>query len=220
MRFPALIVALTSLSLSPASAQSLVGRWDLTVTAPDATFPSWMEVVQKGGSPQVRIGGRVASVHPAKDVKLEKSHITFVTNEFFGKKVVVNWDITEKDGKLTGVQKREDGIVARLTGERAPALDRKAPSAWSAPVPLFNGRDLTGWEPLVTEQGKSPVNQWKVINGELVNQAPGANIRTTQTFQDFKLHVEFNCPQGGNSGIYLRDRGIAADPREHEGDRR
>jgi hypothetical protein len=191
-------------SLLPA--QSLTGRWDLTIVAPDATFPSWLEVTQKESAPAVRIGGRVASVHPAREVKVEGSRLTFVTNEHFGKAVVVDWEITEKDGNLTGVQKRSDGIVAKLTGERAPALDRPMPAKWKAPEPLFNGKDLTGWEPLVTEQGKSPVNNWKAINGELVNQAAGANIRTTRTFQDFKLHVEFNCPQNGNSGVYLRGR--------------
>src|SRR5437764_318377 len=84
---------------------------------------------------------------------------------------------------------------------RAGAVPR-----WNDPVPLFNGKDLSGWEPLITEQGKPPQNNWKAVNGELVNQAAGANIRTTKTFQDYKLHVEYNCPQGGNSGVYQRGR--------------
>jgi hypothetical protein len=29
---------------------------------------------------------------------------------------------------------------------------------------------------------------------------------TTETFTDFKLHAEVNCPKGSNSGIYLRGR--------------
>lgn len=43
-------------------------------------------------------------------------------------------------------------------------------------------------------------------NGELVNEGLGANLRTTRTFEDFKLHVEYYCPEGENSGIYLRGR--------------
>ena len=35
---------------------------------------------------------------------------------------------------------------------------------------------------------------------------PAANIETTEKFQDFQLHIEVNCPEGGNSGIYLRGR--------------
>src|SRR6185437_13198884 len=34
----------------------------------------------------------------------------------------------------------------------------------------------------------------------------GANLRTTRKFSDFKLHIEYNCPRDGNSGIYLRGR--------------
>jgi hypothetical protein len=86
-------------------------------------------------------------------------------------------------------------------GVRAPALDRKAPAAWGDPEPLFNGKDLTGWMP--DEPGR---NQWKAIDGELVNGKAGANLRSTRKVQDFKLHVEYNCPEDGNSGIYLRGR--------------
>jgi hypothetical protein len=43
-------------------------------------------------------------------------------------------------------------------------------------------------------------------DGVLLNTAHGANIKTTRKFDDFKLHIEFNCPEDGNSGIYLRGR--------------
>jgi hypothetical protein len=39
-----------------------------------------------------------------------------------------------------------------------------------------------------------------------VNEQGGSNLRTTGKFDDFKLHLEFNCPEGGNSGVYLRGR--------------
>jgi hypothetical protein len=77
---------------------------------------------------------------------------------------------------------------------------------WSQPAPLFDGTDLKGWEPFTTEPGKSPENHYVAQNGELVNTAPGANIRTLRKFTDFKLHIEYNCPDDGNSGIYLRGR--------------
>ena len=34
----------------------------------------------------------------------------------------------------------------------------------------------------------------------------GANLRTTRTFTDFKVHYEVNCPDDANSGFYLRGR--------------
>jgi hypothetical protein len=88
-----------------------------------------------------------------------------------------------------------------VIGVRAPALNRPEPKSWSAPEPLFNGKDLTGWEPLDPAH-----NHWLAKNGELINEAHGANLRTTRSFGDFKLHIEFNCPDDGNSGVYLRGR--------------
>ncbi len=198
------------LVLTPALPQSapklqLAGRWDLTIKAPGESYPSWMEFTGKNGSPEVRIVGRVSSVHKATDVKVDGTHLSFTTAEWFGKPIKVTWDMNLTGERLAGSQKRQDGVSGQLTGVRAPTLVRQAAS-WGKPQPLFNGKDLTGWEPLITEPGKSVENNWKAVQGELVNAAPGANIRTKQEFQDFKLHVEFNCPKEGNSGVYLRGR--------------
>ena len=64
-----------------------------------------------------------------------------------------------------------------------------------------------------------------MTNGCLVNHAAGANLVTTQTFENFKLHVEVNCPTNANSGIYLRGRyevqveddSLAEPPSHHMG---
>ena len=96
-------------------------------------------------------------------------------------------------------------------GVRAPKLDRPMPKKWTKPRPLFNGKDLTGWEPI----GNVDNNKWVARDGELVNDNPevhgqrgpgAANLKTTEKFQDFKLHIEVDCPEHGNSGIYLRGR--------------
>jgi hypothetical protein len=103
--------------------------------------------------------------------------------------------------KITGNQKREDGVEGQLTGVPAPAMKHKAPAAWTHPEALFSGKDLAGWEP-----DDPPQNHWKAVDGVLLNESAGANIRTTRKFEDFKLHIEYNCPDKGNSGIYLRGR--------------
>src|SRR5581483_10789212 len=54
----------------------LAGRWDLTLQARGETYPSWIEI-NAGSTPSVRIVSRTGSVHPASDVKIEGSHITF-----------------------------------------------------------------------------------------------------------------------------------------------
>ena len=176
------------------------GRWDLTIVAGGDTYPSWMEFRDESGSPAVRVVGRVASVHPATNIKVNGNHLTFATQEWFGGEKPVTWDFTSEGGKLTGTQKRPD-VEGKITGVHAPALNRKPPADWSEPESLFNGKDLTGWEP-----DNPAKNHYKAIDGDLVNEAAGANIRTTRTFDDFKLHVEYNCPDKGNSGVYLRGR--------------
>src|ERR1700731_3253142 len=106
-----------------------------------------MEFSESNGSPRVRIVGRVASVHPAKDVNVSGSHLSFTSSEFFGNEIIVTWEMSVANGKLTGTQKRADGVTGRISGVRAPALRREPPKNWSAPESLFNGRDLSGWEP-------------------------------------------------------------------------
>lgn len=39
-----------------------------------------------------------------------------------------------------------------------------------------------------------------------MNEARGSNLRSVRTFDDFKLHIEYNCPPDENSGVYLRGR--------------
>ena len=89
-----------------------------------------------------------------------------------------------------------------LTGVRAPELKRGAPKAWTNPAPLFNGKDLEGWEPI----GDRANSHWVVEDGLLVNKDHGANLKSTRKFEDFKLHFEANCPDEANSGFYLRGR--------------
>lgn len=113
----------------------------------------------------------------------------------------MTWELDAKGGELRGVQKRGTNTI-ELAGVRAPELKRKAPKAWTKPEALFNGRNLDGWEPI----GDTAHSHWVVKDGMLVNEAHGANLRTTRTFEDFKVHYEVNCPEGGNSGFYLRGR--------------
>src|SRR5512140_3665094 len=62
---------------------------------------------------------------------------------------------------------------------------------------LFNGTNFSGW----TFDNPAKSSSWVVDKGCLVNQSAGSNIATERTFQDFKLHVEVNCPSNANSGI-------------------
>jgi putative heme-binding domain-containing protein len=64
--------------------------------------------------------------------------------------------------------------------------------------PLFNGKDLAGWE------GDSTV--WSVENGEIVGKGPQKRnqfLFHKQELTDFRLTLEIKLP-GGNSGIQIR----------------
>ncbi len=191
--FPVLLIAQNTPSLN--------GRWDLTVQTPRETYPSWIEIVDQNGTPTVRVQGKVSSVHPVQNLKIESAAISFQSSEWFDGFKTVTWQLMLKNGKLSGTQKRQDGVEGTITGVRAPALQRPMPKRWNAPQPLFNGKDLTGWKP-----DNPAANHYQAQNGDLVNVSPGANLITTRKFNDFKLHIEYNCPQDGNSGIYLRGR--------------
>jgi len=73
---------------------------------------------------------------------------------------------------------------------------------WGKPIELFNGKDLTGWR--TDKPNASPA--WKVENGSLITPGNGPELIHDAKFEDFMLHVEFNCGENSNSGVYLRGR--------------
>jgi hypothetical protein len=189
----------------PASAP-FAGRWDLTLSAGNDVYPSWMEVTGKQGRPEVRVQLRTGNVQPAVAARMDGTRlIVDIPESEAGPNGV--WELSISGGRISGTQKTANGS-AKVAGVRAPELKREPPQAWTEPVALFNGKDLSGWEPVsnTPSSREVPGNHWTVKNGEITNQGKGANLRTSKTFDDFRLHVEFNIPEGENSGIYLRGR--------------
>ncbi len=66
------------------------------------------------------------------------------------------------------MEKRGENAGPQIAGVRAPAMKRPMPKAWTTPEPIFNGKDLTGWEPI----GNAQNNKWIARNGNLVNDNP------------------------------------------------
>jgi hypothetical protein len=67
--------------------------------------------------------------------------------------------------------------------------------------PLFNGRDLSGWEGVTADAGAC----WKVADGMLVcTGEKGTWLRSKRRYADFNLRFDYKLRPGGNSGIYLR----------------
>jgi hypothetical protein len=189
--------------LMPALAQNtnpFAGRWDFNIASPRGPGACWLGVTDKGGKLDIWYQPTGGNVYQVKDFHLDGSHLILNLSPAAGKRPATTWDLEASGDKLTGVQKSGDRTI-ELTGVRAPELKRSAPAAWTDPEPLFNGKDLTGWEPI-----GPATSLWKVEDGLLLNTAHGANLRTTRTFEDFKVHYEVNCPDDGNSGFYLRGR--------------
>ena len=66
--------------------------------------------------------------------------------------------------------------------------------------PLFNGKDLTGWEIIDGREGS-----WHVEDNILYTQGAGGGwLSTTEQYGNFRLSLEFRVPPGGNSGVFLR----------------
>jgi hypothetical protein len=193
-----LILACALPAFSQSSGSAFVGRWDFDIAPMQA---NWLGVTDKGGNLEIWFQPTGGHVYQIKDFHLHGSHLRFTASPASGRHPAMIWELEAAGDKLTGIQKEGDRTTP-LTGVKAPNLDRSAPAAWSDPEPLFNGKDLDGWEPI----GNRAKSHWIVKNGLLVNQARGANLRTTRTFDDFKLHFEVNCPDKANSGFYLRGR--------------
>ncbi len=89
-------------------------------------------------------------------------------------------------------------------------------------VPLFNGKDLTGWKGLVedplarakmtpeelagkqAEANQKMGNNWSVRDGMIVFNGKGQNICTVKDYADFEMIVDWRITKSGDSGIYLR----------------
>ena len=110
------------------------------------------------------------------------------------------------DGKLEGTFEVEgqQRPPIKWVGVRAPVINEKDDGTWKegGPVELFNGKNLTGWLPLVAGKELG----WSVKDGLLVSTGGANNIVSERKFWNFKLHVEYRVGAHSNSGVGLRAR--------------
>ena len=185
-----------------ASARSLLGRWDLTLKTPEREYPSWLEISEQDGQLKARMVSRWGHARLLPKFQFANGRITFVSpKQEEDRKDDMVFEGKLSGNRLTGTTTGPDGTPWQWTGVRAPSLKRSAPPRWGKPQQLFNGKDLSGWR---MSDPKLPA--WKVENGTLVSPGRGADLISDAKFQDFKLHIEFNCAPGANSGVYLRGR--------------
>jgi hypothetical protein len=187
-----------------ASKEGFAGRWDLTVEdSNNKQIPSWLELTAEKGVWKAMFVGRWGNSRPLPKVWIKGDLIQFVSpKQDEDSKTDLVFDGKLSGETLTGIAKGPNGTAWTWTGQRAPALKPRAKLQWGEPIQLFNGRDFAGW----TFDNPAKASSWVVEKGCLVNKSAGSNIATERRFQDFKLHIEVNCPTNANSGIYLRGR--------------
>jgi hypothetical protein len=74
-----------------------------------------------------------------------------------------------------------------------------ANAAQSKAVPVFNGKDLTGWR---VHDGKKEA--WKVEDGVLVGTGGGGWLMTEKEYGDFAVFLQYRVGKKANTGVALR----------------
>ncbi|WP_235296608.1 3-keto-disaccharide hydrolase [Portibacter marinus] len=202
-----IVLIFTALGLSVSAQEDenpMVGKWDLTFINDGKELPSWLEIKKSGIKTYVgRFVHYSGSARPISEVKMSGDRFYFsIPKQWEEGDGMLNFEgyITDNRDTLKGSLSYSDGDVYYFTGLRAPKFKYTANPKWGKEIKLFNGKNTEGWLPI------GMASQWKVEEGVLVNEKAGANLVTSQSFNDFKLHAEFRYPEGSNSGIYLRGR--------------
>jgi len=211
------VMAFSTLSAQRVESDSeLIGKWDLTITMEkdqlenlgifrhglmsSKGFPGWLQVKLSGFSTLVGYYvGYEGSARPIAEIHYDeakdKYHFTIPPQWMDIDDIYFEFSL--KDDKLSGY-KMLDGNKLKFTGVRAPSLTREEPPVWDTPINLLT-ENMDRW--IIPEN-----NQFKMVDGVMMNTKKGGNLISTQKFDDFKLSIEFRYPEGSNSGIYLRGR--------------
>src|SRR5581483_3291833 len=147
--------------------KAYLGRWDLTLKAPEREYPSWVELKEENGELK---NGTLTFVSPKQEEGLKEDMV------FTGRLV---------GNMLRGTVNGTNGQKWSWTGVRAPALKPPANPKWGKPIQLFDGKSLAGWRMMPPD--KKPA--WMVKDGVLVKEANGPELVNERKFKDFKLHV-------------------------------
>ena len=92
--------------------------------------------------------------------------------------------------------KRTFGLILLLFPTALPAQTQ------DGFVPLFNGKDLDGWE--VRESKPGDKDKWAFKDDVLVAKPGGGWIGTKKMYGDFVLKLDWRIFKGGNSGVFIR----------------
>jgi hypothetical protein len=191
--------------------QQFNGRWDITVGSLPHPRAWWLEV-SGAGTPSEKgkfVGAPGGQVDELK-LSISGGELRFAIERRYTRdsktpQKGLYWARME-DGKLKGTFEIEGDPSSyhEWVGVRAPQLPEKDDGTWKKgePVPLFDGRDLSGW----TQQAPARPPGWVVRDGVLMNTPGAGDLVSEKKFWNFALHAEFRIGTHSNSGIALRGR--------------
>ncbi|HEY1377233.1 MAG TPA: family 16 glycoside hydrolase, partial [Gemmataceae bacterium] len=146
-----------------------------------------LEVIAVGGEVEVRVNGKRTAAYSDPRPRFRRGHV--VLHRYDAASVVEFRAVEIKD-------------LSAAAAAPVPA----APPAADGFVALFNGKDLTGWEP-------SPGGQanWRVVDGALVAGREGFDpkercylMTARGDYADYQLRVEARLSATADSGVFLR----------------
>ena len=174
---------------------NLSGTWDVEISFGNRTMERVLKLEHAGARITGSYGGGQFPESKLKEAALDEGQLTFKLElETNDREFTVNYELDVRGDRLAGTV-RVDGV--NQEGKFNATRRRK----WDEPTELI-GDDLALWD----FQQVGGNNQWKVVDGVLVNQGRGWNIFSRQKFKDYKLRIDVRVPAGGNSGIYLNGR--------------
>ncbi len=177
--------------------RNLTGTWDVAIDIGDRSMERTLKLDQKGHEITGIYGGGQFPERELSEVTLDHGRLTYSIEieTGGGQQLKINYDVTVQGDRFAGT-------VAVEGTDREGEVKATRRHEWGEPIELFAGHDLSNWD----FQQVGGENQWKVVDGVLVNSGRGWNIFTKQKFKDYKLRIDVKVPPRGNSGIYINGR--------------
>lgn len=201
------LLAFLLLALLPLAAQAqenpFLGKWDITATGPNGTFPYWLEVKEEKGQIVGHFLNRGGSVTKLPEIRIENGELVFSPSTNANAPKIVHRARVE-EGRLLGTVSGGNAKISWI-GVRPPSwgtYDANARHRFGTPVELFDGKSLAHWD----VQFKDRESGWSVENGLMTNVPRANNLVSKHRFEDFKIRAEYKLEPKSNSGIYLRGR--------------
>lgn len=179
----------------------IAGNWNLVVETDNGDRPSWLQVKTSGNNALVgHFVGISGSARPISEIKYSEHTGIYsftIPQQWVNTDIDMHMEFTHSNGELTGTTSY-GSTTLNWTATKAPKLITTSTPEWGEPIELLD-KNLSHWK--LAEN-----NQFEMDDGVLINRESGGNIITKDTFSDFKISLEYNIPEGSNSGLYLRGR--------------